>query len=122
MDAQRLAIFDLDGTLMRGAEAIPGAIEAVRRARDAGRAVRVLTNNSGASTQDLLNRLRSAGFEFEEQEVYGTATAAAHWCRDAGIQRVYLIGEPALREVFVGSGFDVVQAGADPQRAVFPDH
>ncbi len=39
-------VFDLDGTLYRGEEAISGAVEKVRELAEAGAVVRYVTNNS----------------------------------------------------------------------------
>lgn len=49
----RLAIFDLDGTLYRGDEPIPGAPEAVQEMRNRGIQVRFLTNNSALSREAI---------------------------------------------------------------------
>lgn len=106
-------VFDLDGTLFRGTEVIPGAVEAVCRLRGAGFAIRFLTNNSGATRAMLTEKLASMGFEPEPNEVYGTAMAAACEAMDVGWKRVFVVGEPGLHETLKSFGIEPVEERPD---------
>lgn len=114
----KLAIFDLDGTLYRGQEPVPGAAEAVAWLRGTGWFVRALTNNSGLTRGQIAEKLQQLGFDFVEDEVEGTGPAAAEWCKAQGYQRPFIVGEPGLVRAFeevglsaVGEDADVVVAG-----------
>ena len=64
-------VFDVDGTLLhthdpnsvRGATAIPGAVEAVERVRASGRRVLFFTNGTGSPPADYAADLRTVGFD-----------------------------------------------------------
>ncbi len=115
----RLVIFDLDGTLYRGNEVIPGALDAVSKLLKQKIEVRYLTNNSGHTQAQLVAKLTGLGFPCDEEMVYGTGKAAAEYCRDQGFRHPLVIGEPGLHETFSAFGFsdsntgpaDVVVAG-----------
>jgi len=61
-------IVDLDGTLYRGAEAIPGAIAAMDRLRETS-SILFLSNNGNHAAWRLAGRLRALGFRVEEGEI-----------------------------------------------------
>src|SRR5436190_9627082 len=77
LDGYDAVLLDLDGTVYRGAEAVPGAPEAVRAARDAGKAIRFVTNNASRSPADVADQLRSLGIPAADDEVRTSAQAAA---------------------------------------------
>jgi HAD superfamily hydrolase (TIGR01450 family) len=103
----RLVIFDLDGTLIRGSEAIPGAVETVLDLRSRGILVRFLTNNSGSTRAGLASKLNGLGFEVSESEVFGTAPFAASVCLDRGFRNILLIGEIGLYKSFLEVGLTI---------------
>ncbi len=100
----RLAIFDLDGTLYRGDEPIPGAVKAVQEIRNRGIQARFLTNNSALSREAISAKLNRLGFACNPDECEGTGPAAAEVCVSRGISRAMVIGEPGLHEVFSEAG------------------
>lgn len=110
----RCVLFDLDGTLYRGDEALPEAVEVVRELRDRGVLVRYLTNNSTQLRSDFEHKLRRMGFPVEAGEVYNSAYATALYLRDRGLQHVFVLGEPGLIQTLQQAGLTVVnnQEGA----------
>jgi len=112
----QVVLFDLDGTLIRGAEAIPGAAEAVEACRRAGVQVRFLTNNSSVTSDQVGVRLRSLGIEAHSSEVRTSGQAAAQLLVERGFRSAFVVGEPALSAVIQAEGIEVI-AGAAPQRA-----
>ncbi len=107
-----LYIFDLDGTLYRGDEAIPHAAETVRRLVEDGSAVRYFTNNSGQTREFFTRKLRSMGFPCEPEMVYSTATGVAALCRERDVGTVFCVGEPGLVQTLREAGVQVVNADA----------
>ena len=101
-------LFDLDGTLYRGQEAVPGAVEKISELKSNGSHILYLTNNSGLTAAACSAKLRSLGFPAEEREVYGTGRAAAIHVWDSGHRSAFLVGEKGLADSFLAAGIDVV--------------
>lgn len=74
-------VFDLDGTLYLGENALPGAVEVVSALRRARIPVRFLSNNPTRGKQDYLDKLASMGFQPEPNEVVTTVDATARWLK-----------------------------------------
>lgn len=108
-----LLVFDLDGTLYRGSEPVPGASDALARLRGDGFGVRFLTNNSGLSRRDLVRKLNGMGFEAATEEVFGTALGAARRLQEMACQRPFVIGEPGLHATLAEQGLSSVESDAD---------
>jgi 4-nitrophenyl phosphatase len=114
-----LYIFDLDGTLWRGWEAIPGAMETVAQLRAEGSQIRYLTNNSSTERKDYVHKLRGLGFEASLEEVYSSATGSASKLVELGMRTVHVLGEPGLVNTLREAGLFVTNA--DEQGAIQPD-
>ncbi|WP_040805412.1 HAD-IIA family hydrolase [Nocardia concava] len=69
-------LLDLDGTLFRGHERIPGAPEALS-AGEPGQRLMYVTNNASRSADAVALHLRELGFDAHEDEVVTSAQAAA---------------------------------------------
>ncbi|MVU83965.1 HAD-IIA family hydrolase [Nocardia sp. ET3-3] len=69
-------LLDLDGTLFRGHDPIPGASEALS-AGDSGQRLMYVTNNASRSADAVALHLRDLGFDAHEDEVVTSAQAAA---------------------------------------------
>lgn len=120
----RAVLFDLDGTLYRGAEPIPGAVETDLALRERGVLVRYVTNNATLARADFAAKLRSLGFPARPEEVASSATGTAAHLREAGLRSAYVVGMPGLVATLrdeaevevVNAGMDGV-VGSDPRRA-----
>jgi HAD superfamily hydrolase (TIGR01458 family) len=88
-------LLDVDGVLHVSGEPINGAAGAVRLLRDDGHRLRFVTNNTTQSRRELVDDLRSMGFELEEKELQTTAVAAA---RALAGKRVLALTMPAVLE------------------------
>lgn len=109
-----LYIFDLDGTLYRGKEPVPYAVEVVRELRARGKQIRFLTNNSGLEPSRIAEKLYGMGFEAKLEEVYSTAMGAVWMLERVGAQSVYVVGEPGLIATLQDAGYQIVQEGEKP--------
>jgi HAD superfamily hydrolase (TIGR01458 family) len=87
-------LLDVDGVLHVSGEAIPGAPAAVRRLRENGHRVRLVTNNTTRPRSQLAFELRSLGFEVDEEEIETTPLTAARLL--AG-KRVFALTMAAIR-------------------------
>lgn len=106
-------LLDIEGVLHVSWKALPGAVTAVQRLRDAGHRIRFVTNTTTRPRRELVLELERLGFELEEEEVQTTPLAAAHVL--AG-KRVLALTMPRiiddLREVqLVGENADAVLLG-----------
>ena len=109
----RLVIFDLDGVVYRGAEAIPGAAELVDWLHGRGVAVRFATNNSMVAREGYVERLGAMGIETTAEEIVTSSSATVeHLHRHAPEVRVVMaIGAEGLREELAAAGFETTMAG-----------
>ncbi|MFD2370369.1 TIGR01457 family HAD-type hydrolase [Brevibacillus sp. GCM10020057] len=111
-------LLDLDGTIFRGGEAIPGAAAWISYLKEQGIPYLYLTNNSSASPEHVAARLCGMGIEAEPREVYTSAMATAAYLREraAAGTKVYMIGEDGLYQELLASGF--VLTAEDPDFVV----
>ena len=70
-------LLDIDGVLHVSGEPIPGAVDAVAELRDAGHALRFVSNNSTRPRARLAEELRRMEFTLEDLELQTPAGAAA---------------------------------------------
>jgi HAD superfamily hydrolase (TIGR01458 family) len=70
-------LLDIDGVLHVSGEVIPGASQALRRLRENGHRVRLVTNSTTRSRSQLASDLRSLGFDVAEDEIETTPVVAA---------------------------------------------
>jgi HAD superfamily hydrolase (TIGR01458 family) len=74
---KRALLVDIDGVLVVSWEALPGAVDALRRVRAAGVPVRFLTNTTSRTRLEITQLLRDAGFEVADDEVVTVLSAAS---------------------------------------------
>jgi glycerol-1-phosphatase len=77
LDDYDALLFDLDGTIYRGEEAIPGADRAVDAAHANGTKVRFVTNNASRGPGEVASHLTRIGIRATPEEVSTSAQAAA---------------------------------------------
>ena len=79
-----LAMLDLDGVVYVGADAVPGAAEALAAASDAGMTLAYVTNNASRTPSDIAEHLRELGMPgVKDSDVVTSAQAVAHLIADA---------------------------------------
>jgi 4-nitrophenyl phosphatase len=111
----RSVVLDVDGTLVRGDEPIPGAIEAVDRLRERGLDVLMLSNNPTRSSADYADWLADLGFAVGPEEVVTSGSLTADYvATEYPDAATYLLGESGLRAMLDDRGVPMV---ADPDSA-----
>ncbi|WP_439026247.1 HAD-IIA family hydrolase [Haloarchaeobius sp. DT45] len=93
------AILDVDGTVLRGTRAIPGAVGGVQALRDAGLSLVFFSNNPTKFPAAYAKRLTDAGVEASTAEVLTSGTVTAEYlARNHTHETFFVIGEDGLRE------------------------
>jgi glycerol 3-phosphatase-2 len=116
-----LAMLDLDGVVYRGADAIPGAAEALTTARSKGLRLAYITNNASRTATTVAEKLRSMHMpDVSDEDVVTSAQAVAHLMADAlpAGSAVLVVGGPGLREPLEDRGFRCVTSLDDGPVAV----
>ncbi|TIL61773.1 MAG: TIGR01458 family HAD-type hydrolase, partial [Mesorhizobium sp.] len=75
----RGVLLDLAGVIYDGETAIPGGIDAVTRLRQAGLAIRFISNTTRSSKQSVLEHLQAMGLTVTRADVFTPAHAARDW-------------------------------------------
>ena len=102
-------IFDLDGTLYRGADPIEHAVEVVSQLVAEGAKVRFLTNNSGYTAEKISEKLTAMGFPAPVESIYSSGLGAANYLRTQGAKSVFVVGQPGLHEILTSYGLNIVE-------------
>jgi 4-nitrophenyl phosphatase len=105
----RLVIFDLDGVVYRGDQAVPGAAQLVSALRREGRLVRFATNNSSATRQEYVARLARHGIESTVEEIVTSSSATVEHLHAhlPEVRNILAIGARGLLDELRAGGFDV---------------
>ncbi len=106
-------VFDLDGTLYRGAEPIPGAVEVVSELKARGAQVCYLTNNSSQTRSFFTEKLAEMGFPVTQDEISSSGLGTAALLSEWGVRSAYVVGEPGLVQTIREEGIEVVNADED---------
>ncbi len=117
VDDYDLLMFDLDGVVYVGDDAVPGAPEHLRRARAAGAHVAFITNNASRSPEAVAEKLAALGVEATTADVVTSAQAAAHVLleRHGAGARVAVLGAAGLQDALLEAGLTPVPV--DDERA-----
>jgi HAD superfamily hydrolase (TIGR01458 family) len=113
----RGALLDVDGTLLQGDAAIPGAAEALARLRAAGIAVRFVTNTTRRSRAEVAAALTAAGIPAVVDEVLAPALLARRLIGESGRRNALLLIPESTRRELDG----VVQSGEPADWVVVGD-
>ncbi len=114
------ALFDLDGVVYRGPDAVPGAAEGIRGLRDLGIKVGFVTNNAARSPLVVARHLDDLGIPATADDVVTSAQAIAKLMAEA-LPRgaaVLVTGTDALRAEVRAAGLTPVKDAADRPVAV----
>jgi len=110
-------VVDLDGTVYRAGEPIPGAVEAIDRLRNQGIAVVFCSNNPTKTPEEYAERLASMGVDCDPEDVVPASTVTRDYLREHHPdESTYLVGAPSLRKYLEAAGQDIVDT---PDASVF---
>lgn len=97
----RGVLLDLAGVIYDGDQALPGALDAVGRLRQAGFSLRFVTNTTRMPKRKVLLRLSAVGLDVAESELFTPAEGARQWLAAHDCSPSLLV-HPDLEEEFEG--------------------
>ena len=117
VEAHDLVMFDLDGVVYVGGEAVDGVAERVDRVRASGAHVAFVTNNASRTPDRVAEKLVGLGVHAESTDVVTSAQAAARLLHDAHGEgaKVLMLGGEGLRVALLEAGLEPVE---EPEGAV----
>ncbi len=103
-------IFDLDGTVYRGDQLIPGADGAIRSLWEKGKKVIFLSNNPLQTREDYASKLTRLGIPTRTDEVINSTFVMTHYLKKNAPQaRLFVIGELPFIEELKRTGFTITE-------------
>lgn len=115
LDSVDSVLFDCDGVIWRGDQAISGAPQVINLLKENGKQVFFVTNNSTKTRKMYADKMSSLGFNVSEEEIFGTAYCCAMYlktvCKLEG--KVYLMGSNAMKQELEAVGIQQTGAGPD---------
>lgn len=88
-------LIDMDGTICKGWQVIPGAIEFIQYLKDEKKPFVLLTNNSSASRKSYLYKMRTLGFDVDLEDILTSTTATILYLQAEHPKKsVYPLGTP----------------------------
>ncbi|MFC5993042.1 HAD-IIA family hydrolase [Pseudonocardia hispaniensis] len=123
LDRHDALLFDLDGTLYRGRQAVPRAVEAVTEAAGLGARTVYVTNNASRRPSEVAAHLAELGFPATEPDVLTSSQAAAAMLAEQMEpgSPVLVVGTDALAEEIIKVGLSITER-ADEAVAVVQGH
>jgi 4-nitrophenyl phosphatase len=118
--AIRALAIDIDGTLLRGEQSLPGGADLFDFLRRRAIDFLVVSNNTTKTPARYQKKLAAAGIGIAVENILTAGTATAAWLRQTlppGAP-LYVIGEAALWQVLTEAGFSLVDDAAQPVAAV----
>jgi len=104
----RGVVLDVDGTVVRGDEPIPGAAEGLDRLSTAGLDRLFVSNNPTKRPPAYAERLRRAGFDAHPDEIVTAGTITTDYLADNHADdALFVVGEGALVEQLTDAGLTV---------------
>lgn len=120
VDRYDAALFDLDGVVYLGPDAVAAAPGTIAQLRGRGVRVGFVTNNAARATTTVAHHLTRLGMPTEPEEVVSSAQAVAGLAaqRLGEGARVLVTGTPALADEVASRGLEVVAGARDEPQAV----
>nr|XP_040031636.1 glycerol-3-phosphate phosphatase [Gasterosteus aculeatus aculeatus] len=116
LDSVDCVLFDCDGVIWRGEQAVPGAPQVVNLLKEKGKRVFFVTNNSTKTRKMYAEKMSALGLRAAEDEVFSTAFCCAAYlhavCRLEG-GKVYLVGSEAMARELEAVGIRQTGVGPD---------
>lgn len=111
---------DMDGTVYLGEQWIDGALEFLHRIEETGRNYVFLTNNSSKNAAVYVEKLHRMGLDVGTERIVTSGQAAIHYLQNHFPNaKVFLLGNPMLREEFAQAGIILEEEHPDVVMTAF---
>ncbi len=100
----RPCIVDMDGTIYRGDQPLPYAVELTKRWAALGVAYLFMTNNPERSPVDLSKKLAAMGIASSPNDIITSAGIAADYLYKQGASSAFVLGSPYLKQLVLDRG------------------
>ncbi|MFC5711178.1 TIGR01457 family HAD-type hydrolase [Thalassorhabdus alkalitolerans] len=105
MTAYKGYLIDLDGTVYRGKEIIPEAVEFVSSLKEQNLPYLFVTNNSSETPESVAQKLQNMGIPCETKHVFTSSMATASYLTEQREkQSAYVIGEDGIQKALEQAG------------------
>lgn len=113
-------LFDLDGVIYRGDQAVENSVAAVTELQALGHRVGYVTNNSSRKPQTIANQLASYGLSVTSDQIVSSAEVAVRMLKKkvSAPAKVLVVGGEGLRTAATASGFEIVESASQRPAAV----
>lgn len=120
IDRYQAALFDLDGVVYLGPQAVPGAAEGIAGLHAIGKQVAFVTNNAARRPSVVVDQLTSLGVPAVVEDVVTSAQAIARLMANElpADSKVLVVGTEALAEEVRAVGLTTVESSADQPVAI----
>ncbi len=107
---KKLFLLDMDGTIYEGGRLFAGTMPLLQAIRDRGGRYLFLTNNSSASVEDYVQRLRGMGIEATREDFFTSSQATALVLQqEYPGALVYCMGTDSLKEELRRQGISLAE-------------
>jgi NagD protein len=107
-------LIDMDGVLVHGERAIPGAKEFIERLNNGGHKYLILTNNSRYTPDDLQHRLNASGIPVDRNHLFSSAMATAAFVQSQKPGgSAYVLGGTGLYQALTEAGYSLTDYNPD---------
>ncbi len=114
MDNKKTYLIDMDGVLVHGQHAIPGAPEFIHRLIKGEHKYLILTNNSRYTPTDLQHRLQTSGINVDTNHIYSSALATAAFVQSQKAHgSAYVLGDTGLYQALTDVGYTLTDYNPD---------
>lgn len=108
LQAKKLFLLDMDGTLYNGQQLFPQTIEFLQSIKRHGGQYRFITNNSSKSARAYLEKLQGMGVEARLEEFYTSAQVTVHYLLEHHPgELVFCMGTASLLAELTAAGISV---------------
>lgn len=114
MNSYKGYLIDLDGTIFRGNELIPGASEFVSVLKDKNIPYLFLTNNSSASPEAIAEKLTTMNISATPENIFTSSMATARYIKRIKQKAIcYVIGESGLKQSLEKEGLKLADEAVE---------
>lgn len=106
-------LFDLDGVIYLGDEALPEAVESVNRLYEMDKDLRFLTNDPRPKRQTIASNLQELGIDAQEEEIITSGWATVHYLAQQDVATAAVVGSEGLQTELREEGIEITDDNPD---------